>query len=104
MEAGVDNVMLAFTIIFDDRFDPAFAVFGLVIASACFLLAIIHLVLFRCDGTSRWGFKPSQSALLRTLTSLLSGHKDPNLRWQWYDYVMLLGIGMGIVAVVGFWR
>ena len=68
------------------------------------MLVITHLVLFRCDGTSRWGLQPSQSALLRMLTSLLTGCKDPELQWQWYDYVMLLGIGMGLVAVVGFWR
>ena len=95
--------MLAFPIIFDDRFDPAFAVIGLVIAVVCFVLAIIQLILFRCDGTSRWGLQPSQSALLRMLTSLLTGGKEPELKWQWYDYVMLLGIGMGLVAVVGFW-
>ena len=87
--------------IFDDRFNPSLWLLGLTVAAACFLFIIAHLVLFREDGTSRWGFKPSQSALQRIITNILNGRSDPELSWKWYDYGTLMVLALVIVVVMG---
>ena len=95
--------MIEFAINFKDRFHPGLALLGWTMAAICCLFAITYWILFRKDGSGRWGWKPSQSALLRIFGNILNGRNDPELPWQWYDYAILMVLAAIIVIVMGWW-